>query len=248
MMIEAGVLEDPKPESIVAQHVFPELEAGKVGFRPGMYMASCDEVFITVKGKGGHAAMPHQVIDPVLIASHVVVGLQQIISRRKKPESPSVLSFGVIQGGGATNVIPDEVKLEGTFRAMDEEWRAQAHQLIEQMANDIAASMGGSCVVEVKKGYPYLENHPALTERTRAAAEAYLGAENVVDLPLRLTGEDFAFYSQEMPACFYRLGVRNEAKGITASVHNARFDIDEAALEIGAGLMAWLAVQELEEG
>lgn len=242
LMIKEGILENPRPTEAYGQHVFPELPAGKVGFKEGMYMASADEVYITVKGKGGHAAIPHLNIDPVLIASHIIVGLQQIVSRNTNPEIPCVLSFGKITGMGATNVIPNEVNIEGTFRTMNEEWRFDAHKRLKKMAEQIAQSMGGSCDLEVKVGYPFLINDQKLTETSKEKARDYLGKENVVDLPIRMTGEDFAYFSQAMPGCFYRLGTASPNGGLDAPVHNSRFDIDEEALRTGMGLMAWLAV------
>ncbi len=248
LMIKAGVLEKPTVDSMFGQHVFPELEVGKVGFRSGMYMASTDELYLTVNGKGGHGAMPHQTIDTVLIAAQIIVGLQQIVSRRANPTLPTVLSFGKIVGMGATNVIPAEVKLEGTFRTFDETWRKEAHQLIKEQAEGIAKSFGGTCEVRIESGYPFLVNNPITTERARGAAIEYLGSENVIDLPIRMTAEDFAFYSQQVPSCFYRLGVRNESKGIVHGVHHPQFDIDESAFSTSVGLMAWLAINELKDG
>ena len=247
LMIKDGALKSPSPTAIIGQHVMPQIPVGKVGFREGMYMASADEIYFTVKGKGGHGAMPEMNIDPVLITSHIIVALQQIVSRHANPKVPSVLSFGKVTANGATNVIPDEVKVEGTFRTMNEEWRASAHQKIKKMAESIAEGMGGSCDIEIRKGYPYLENHPELTRLCREAAIEYLGEENVVDLDLWMAAEDFSYYSHEIDACFYRLGVRNEEKGITSSVHTPTFNIDEGALKIGAGLLAWLAVKSLQE-
>jgi amidohydrolase len=211
-----------------------------------MYMASADELYITVKGKGGHGAMPEINIDPVLISAHLIVALQQIVSRAASPKTPTVLSFGKVIANGATNIIPNEVKIEGTFRTMNEEWRAQAHEKMKKMAELLAESMGGTCAFEIRRGYPYLENNPELTQRMQNAAQNYLGAENVVDLDLWMAAEDFAYYTQQVDACFYRLGTRNESRGITSSVHTPTFDVDEAALETGMGLMAWLAVCELE--
>jgi len=245
VMIKEGVLQNPAPAGIVGQHVFPLLPAGKVGFRSGMYMASADEIYITVKGNGGHAAMPEMNVDPVLISAHLIVALQQIVSRHASPKVPTVLSFGKIEAMGATNVIPNEVKIEGTFRTMDEKWRAEAHKRIKKLAESLCESMGGSCDIDIKNGYPFLKNEPELTGRSRKAAEAYLGEENVVDLDLWMGAEDFAYYSQEVPACFYRLGTRNEARGIVSGVHTPTFDIEEKALETSIGLMAWIAVQEL---
>ena len=246
LMIRDKALTNPEPEVIIGQHVLPEMEVGKVGFKAGKYMASSDEIKLTVQGKGGHAAMPSTVIDPVLMASHIVVGLQQIVSRNADPTIPSVLSFGYIEGKGANNVIPDQVKLEGTFRTFDEEWRGRAHEKIRQMAKSIAQGMGGDCEVEIITGYPTLYNAEELTQRARHYAEQYMGKEAVEELPLRATAEDFAFYSQYMPASFYRLGVGNPQKGINNGLHTSRFDIDEEALKTGMGLMAFIALQELE--
>jgi amidohydrolase len=245
VMIQEGVLQNPAPAGMIGQHVAPQIPVGKIGFREGMYMASTDELYLTVRGKGGHGAMPDQLVDPVLIASHLIVALQQIISRNRPPKSPSVLSFGKVIANGATNVIPNEVHIEGTFRCMDETWRAEGLARIRHLAETLADAMGGSCEVFVQKGYPYLQNHPELTRRLRAAAAEYVGTENIVDLDLWMAGEDFAFYSQVVDSCFYRLGTRNDDRGITSGVHTPTFDIDEAALPIGAGLMSWLAVCEL---
>lgn len=245
LMIKEGVLENPAPGSIIGQHVFPELEAGKVGFRSGMYMASADEIYVTVTGKGGHAALPHKFVDPVLIASQMIVALQQLVSREIPPHIPSVLSFGRIIGEGSTNVIPNEVKLEGTFRIMNEEWRKIAHDKMRNLAHHIAAASGGTVDFDIQVGYPFLVNDEVTTNRAKAAAEQFLGAENVVELGLRMTAEDFAYFTQHAPSCFYRLGVANHAKGITSNLHTPTFNIDESALETGMGLMAWITLQEL---
>lgn len=246
LMIKEGVLQNPAPAHVIGQHVMPMIPAGKVGFREGMYMASADELFVTIKGKGGHAAMPESNIDPVLITSHIIVALQQIVSRHANPKIPSVLSFGKVIANGATNVIPDEVYVEGTFRTLDEAWRYAAHQKMKKMAESIAEGMGGSCDFNILRGYPFLKNDPELTHRARSYAVEYLGEENVLDLDLWMAAEDFAFYTQEVGCCFYRLGTGNIAKGIISSVHTPTFDIDESALEVGAGLMSWLAIQELQ--
>ncbi|WP_297336392.1 M20 family metallopeptidase [Algoriphagus sp.] len=246
-MIKDGALENPRPSGIIGQHVMPFIPAGKVGFRQGIYMASADELYITVKGKGGHGAMPETLIDPVLISSHLIVALQQVVSRAANPKVPSVLSFGRVEALGATNVIPNEVKIQGTFRTLNEDWRAQAHQKMLQIAKGLVEGMGGEVDFEIRKGYPFLQNDPELTARATLAAKEYLGEENVLDLDIWMAAEDFAYYSQEIDGCFYRLGTRNEEKGIVSSVHTPTFDIDEDALEIGAGLMAWLAVSELEK-
>ncbi|MEO9475047.1 MAG: M20 family metallopeptidase [Cyclobacteriaceae bacterium] len=247
LLIKEGVLENPKPSRILGQHVMPFIDSGKVGFRKGMYMASADEIYFTVKGKGGHAAMPENIIDPVLITSHIIVALQQIVSRRSSPKIPSVLSFGDVHANGATNVIPDEVKVKGTFRTYDEEWRAEAHKIMTEMAEGIAKSMGAECDFDVQKGYPHLKNHPEYTQFNMDKAKEYLGEENVEEIDLWLAGEDFAFYSHHVDGCFYRLGTRNESKGIVSGVHTPTFDIDEDALKVGMGLMSWLAISELNK-
>lgn len=245
MMIKEGVLQNPSPDGIIGQHVMPLIDAGKVGFRSGIYMASTDEIYVKVKGKGGHGAMPHLNIDPVLITSHMIVALQQIVSRNANPTMPSVLSFGKVIANGATNVIPNEVYLEGTFRTLDETWRYEAHKRILHMATAVVEGMGGTVEFEIRKGYPALVNNPELTASSRKGAEEYLGKENVLDLDIWMAAEDFSFYSQQTKACFYRLGTRNEARGITSSVHTPTFDIEEKSLETGMGLMAYLAVREL---
>lgn len=245
LMIRDGVLENPRPQAILGQHVMPFIETGKVGFRSGKYMASTDELYFTIKGKGGHGAQPHNNIDPVLIAAHLIVALQQVVSRIGDPRMPSVLSIGKVEANGATNVIPDEVRLEGTFRTFDEDWRAKAHDKIREIAKGLTESMGGSCEVDIRVGYPFLENAAALTEAVRGFAIEYLGEDQVEDLDLWMAGEDFAYYSQVTDACFYRLGTGNKEKGITSAVHTSTFDIDEQALESGPGLMAYLALRQL---
>ena len=245
-MIKEGALENPRPAAILGQHVFPLLPAGKVGFREGMYMASADEIYLKVIGKGGHGAAPDLAIDPIVIASHIIIALQQVISRNANPRQPTVLTFGNIVGLGATNIIPNEVNVAGTFRAMNEVWRESALEKIKKMAESIAEGMGGRCEVDISRGYPYLENNPELTRRIRSAAEEYVGRDNVVGIDITLGAEDFAYYSQVVPASFYRLGTSSVAKGITSYVHTPTFDIDEDALAIGPGLMAWMALQELK--
>lgn len=260
LMIAEGVLENPNTQSIFGQHVFPSMEAGKVGFRSGMYMASTDEIYITVKGKGGHAAMPKDYNSPLLIASKVLLALNDAFMVQSpltqtlsgvegkgggETLPPTVLAFGKIIGNGATNVIPEEVKIEGTFRTMNEEWRKQAHAKMKGIASDVAKEMGGECELTVMAGYPFLVNEVMTTQKAIAAAGSYLGKENVEELQVRMTAEDFAFYSQKIPSCFYRLGTGNRSKNIVSGIHTSTFDIDEKALEIGAGLMAWLTVNEL---
>jgi len=241
-MINDGVLKNPVPERIIGQHVLPTLEAGKVGFKPGRYMASTDEIYLTVKGRGGHAATPELNTDTVLMASHIIVALQQVVSRMAPPGIPTVLSFGRFIADGRTNIIPLEVKIDGTFRTFDETWRAKAHEKITKLASGIAESMGGSCEVFIDHGYPFLVNDDQATAQAKALAQQYLGAENVVDLDQRMTAEDFAYYSHIIPACFYRLGVKDPSWETIRNLHTPEFDADERSLETGMGLMAWLAL------
>ena len=245
LMIKEGVLENPKPHAVLGQHVMPLIDAGKVGFRAGKYMASTDEIYVTVYGKGGHGAQPQQNIDPVIITAHILTALQTIVSRSADPKSPSVLSFGKVIANGATNVIPNEVYLEGTFRTMDEKWRSEAHVKMKKMAEGIAESMGGSCDFNIMRGYPFLINEEKLTASARGFAEDYLGKENVLDLDIWMAAEDFAYYSQVADSCFYRLGTRNVSRGITSSVHTPTFDVEEDAFKISTGLMAYMAIKQL---
>ena len=245
-MIRDGVLENPVPERIIGQHVLPTLEAGKVGFKSGKYMASTDEIYLTIKGRGGHSATPDLNTDTVLIASHIIVALQQVVSRMAPPGIPTVLSFGRVIADGRTNIIPSEVKIDGTFRTFDETWRAKSHEKIITLAKGMAESMGGTCDVFIDHGYPFLVNDDLATSEAKALAQQYLGTENVVDLEQRMTAEDFAYYSHIIPACFYRLGVKDPSWEKIRNLHTPEFDADERSLETGMGLMAWLAVNQLK--
>lgn len=241
-MIRDGVLKNPVPEKIFALHVHPGMEAGTFSFRGGMVMASADEIYISIKAKGGHAAAPQFTADTILIAAHLIVSLQQIVSRNNNPFNPSVLSITSFQGGNTTNVIPSEVKLMGTFRAMDEEWRFKAHELIKKQTTELVAAMGADANIHIDVGYPFVFNNEALSLEARKLAEAFVGEQQVSETELRMGAEDFAYYSQQIPACFFRLGAGNKAKGITSGVHTPTFDIDERAIEQGMGMMAWLAI------
>lgn len=247
LMIKAGVLENPRPDAIFALHVYPHLPCGTAGFRAGQYMASADEIYITIEGKGGHAALPHQTIDPIAIAAQVVTALQQVISRKSNPLIPSVLTFGKIAGGFATNVIPDKVEILGTFRTMDEKWRYEAHKWVTDITEQICSSYGAKATVEIPKGYPSLYNDPHTTLQAETWARAYMGAQNVHTLDMRMAAEDFSFYLQEIPGCFFRIGTNRNNEEFTAPVHNARFDIDEDALKNGVGLFCWIALNALKE-
>jgi hippurate hydrolase len=242
LLIKEGVLENPKPDAIFALHVHPGLQLGKLSFRGGMVMASADEIYISVKSKGGHAAAPHLTSDTILAASQLVVNLQQVVSRMNNPFNPSVLSITSFQGGNATNIIPSEVKLMGTFRAMNEEWRFKAHDLIKNICKKTGEISGAQIDVEIDVGYPFVVNNMELTAMATRKAEEFIGASNVEETEMRMGAEDFAFYSHLIPACFFRLGVTNPEKNITSGVHTPTFNIDENAIEIGMGIMAWLAV------
>ncbi|MCI5055803.1 MAG: M20 family metallopeptidase [Flavobacteriales bacterium] len=246
LLLKEGVFKNA-PNAIFGQHVYPELPAGKIGIKPGMYMASADEIYITVNGRGGHGALPNKNIDPVLISAHIITSLQQIVSRAANPKVPTVLSIGKVIANGATNIIPDSVTMEGTFRTMNEDWRYQSHELIKRTVKGLAESMGGSAEVDIHVGYPFLENDVELTLKSKEWAIEYLGPDNVVDLDIRMTAEDFAFYTHHMPACFYRLGTQGKAENTKASVHNPHFDIDPESLKVGTGMLSWLAIKSLEE-
>lgn len=245
IMIKEGVLNNPAPTAVIGQHAMPRLEVGKIGIRSGKHMASMDAVIVRVTGKGGHAAEPHNNIDPVVITSQIIIALQQIVSRMANPGEPTVLSFGKVVANGAVNVIPDEVYIEGTFRAMNETWRNDAHKRMKQMAEGIATSMGATCDFKIIRGYPFLINEKKLTEQIKQFATEYLGAENVLDEDIWMAAEDFAYYSQVADSCFYLCGVGNQAKGITSWLHTPTFNIDEHALEVSAGLMAYFALRKL---
>jgi len=247
LMLQEGAFEGFSPSLIIGQHASPGLECGKVGFRPGLYMASSDEIYITVKGKGGHAAVPHQLVDPVLIAAHIIVALQQIVSRNAQAAVPSVLSFGKIEAAGATNVIPSEVKIEGTFRTMNEAWRKDAHEKISRLARSTAEGMGGSCDVDIIYGYPVLENHPGLTAKAIRYSKQLLGDDQVADLDLRMTSEDFAYYARHFPALFYRFGTTDPDGRYISPLHSSTFMADEESLITAMTTMTWLALCFLKE-
>lgn len=238
LMIKDKVLENPKVKSIYGLHVFPDLPVGMTGFKEGVYMASCDEIYITIHGKGGHGATPHQCIDPIIIGAEMLLNLQTIVSRRRDPKIPCVLTFGFFEALGATNIIPAKAVLKGTFRTMNEEWRAEGLDLIGKQARAIVEGNGAQLEIEISKGYPFLENDATLTKALKQKSIDLLGQKNVEDLPIRMGSEDFSYYAQEIPACFFRIGVRNDEKGITYGAHHARFDLDPNALKIGMQMMS----------
>ncbi len=245
-MINEGALNNPKVENVFGQHVLPQLESGKIGLKPGKYMASTDEIFITIKGKGGHAATPELYINPISIATTVLSELEKEFIKNKPADSISLLAFGKISGEGKTNIIPDEVKIEGTLRTFDEVWRVNAKEIIYSLTSRIAKKMKGDCEVRISKGYPTLVNDEELTNKVKQLAIEFLGKENVIDQEMRMTAEDFAYFSQKVPSCFYRLGTSNEEKGIVSNIHTSTFDVDENCMLVGMGLMAWVAVNQMK--
>lgn len=242
-MIRDGALENPVPAGIIGLHVHPGLNHGKLSFRKGRVMASADELYVSIKGPGGHAATPHQTVDTVLVAAQLITSLQTIIARNRDPQNPSVLSICSVHGGNTTNVIPTEVKLMGTFRAMDEVWRFKAHELMMQQAKGLSLATGAEIDFRVDVGYPTVDNEPVITEAAWKLADTYMGASNVEETEKRMGAEDFGYYSQVIPGCFFRLGVRNESKGIIHNVHTPHFNIEEESIENGVGMMAWLGTQ-----
>ena len=242
ILIREKVLKNPAPTKIIAMHVNPSLDFGKFSFRKGKVMASADEIYMTIKGKGGHAAAPHLTQDIILIASEMIVSLQQVVSRNANPLIPSVLSFCSFQAGNATNIIPSEVKLMGTFRTLDENWRYKAHEIIHHHAKGLVETLGAEIDIKIDVGYPCVINDDDLTEMAWNFAKEYMGEENVEETEVRMGAEDFGYYTQHIPGCFFRLGVRNEAEGIIHNVHTPKFNIDERAIEYGIGMMSWLGV------
>ncbi len=247
LLLKEGVFDEPRPSGIIGQHVTPELPAGKIGFRAGPFMAAADELYLTVKGRGGHAAARHKLVDPILIAAHLLPRLYAETNGAVPQGEPMVLSFGKVVADGATNIVPDTVRIEGTLRTFDEGQRARLHELLRNVAAEVAQSMGGEAELRISKGSPVVYNDPALTARLRVAAVTLVGADNVVDMDIRMGAEDFAFYTQVMPGCFYRLGTGDLQKpGSTAGLHRPEFDLSEEALSIGAAMMVWGAISELE--
>jgi amidohydrolase len=250
LLIEKGILKQPDVSTIFGQHVHPSLPAGKVGVKSGIFMASTDELHIKIIGKGGHAAMPNDYSNPIVVAAKIVDALTTYFMAKdtvaKSKAIPTVFAIGDMQAIGATNVIPDTCNLKGTFRTMDEVWRKEAHSIITETIESICKAHNTTANIQIIEGYPVLFNHEDLTNGTKVMMEAYLGKEQVVDLPIRMTAEDFAYYSQVIPACFYRLGTNSNNEKYTSGVHTSKFDIDPHALEIGSGLMAWIAYSHLK--
>ena len=237
-MIEEGVLENPNVQHVIAQHVLPELEVGKVGFRCGTYMASTDELYITISGKGGHAAIPSSYNNPIIASSELVLDLNQFFNDKVD----AIFAIGYIDGTGSTNIIPNEVNLMGTFRALDESFRLESHNHMNRIVDQVAKKYNIKIDLNIKKGYPALNNDIQFTLNQINKAKEFLGEKNVIDLPIRMTAEDFSYFANAVPSCFYRLGTGNKDKGLIHGLHTSKFNIDEDSLKIGMGLMAFLAI------
>ncbi len=245
-MLDDGLFDTRVPDSIVGQHINPQLEAGLVGFCSGLFMASVDDYKITIKGKGGHGASPHLCVDPVFVAAQVITACQSFVSRRSNPLQPNVLTFGKVLADGAFNIIPDEVYLECTFRTFNEAWRQEIAHELPRCIKQLCQALGANAEVELLNGYPAVFNHLELTEKMRAKAVDFLGAQRVVDLPAVMWAEDFAYYGTQTKACFYNIGTANQAKGWTSPLHSPTMIPDESVLTDGVGLLAWLGLSQLE--
>jgi amidohydrolase len=237
-MIEEGVLENPNVQNVIAQHVLPDLQVGKVGFKSGTYMASTDEIYIKIKGIGGHAAIPEKYNNPIIASSYLILKLHQFFARH----NDSIFAIGDVQANGSTNIIPKEVNLMGTFRALSEEYRKESHQDIKDVIAEAEKEYDVDIDLEIRDGYPALHNDEELTKKNISNAKDFLGNQNVVHLPIRMTAEDFSYFADSVPSCFYRLGTGNKNKGITHGLHTSKFNIDEESLKIGMGLMSYLAI------
>lgn len=246
VMLKDGLFTDIEPEIILGQHVSVDFPTGILGFLPGMIMASADEIHVKIHGKGGHGALPHLINDTVLAASQTIVSLQQVRSRLCHPLIPMVLTFGKLIADGATNVIPNEVLLSGTFRTMDEEWRAKAKIHIRRIINETCAAYGCTAEIDIPDGYPCVVNNEKITNLARGFAAEWVGEENIRTLEMRMTSEDFGFFTQKYPCTFYRFGVKGDTNLNTGGLHSSTFQIDEKALETGLGGLVWLARKFLD--
>ena len=245
LMLKDGLFRDYTPAFVVKQHAYTDLPAGRVGFHAGTIMASADEVHIRVKGQGGHGALPHELNDTVLAASQIVVAMQQLVSRRRDPFNPMVLSFGRFIANGATNVIPGEVILAGSMRCMHEEERRRMLQLIPRIAEATAAAYGCSCETTLPEGYPCVISDEKITGEIRTQAVAYLGETEVAEFPKRMTADDFGFFTQRYPCCYYRFGVADENRK-PGALHSGNFLIDEKSLRTASALFAFIALNSLK--
>jgi amidohydrolase len=237
-MIEQGVLENPHVDAVFGLHVAQDLELGKIEVRPGPAMASSDRFNVIIQGKGGHGASPHLAVDPVMVAAYAVTTLQTIVSREVDPVDPAVVTVGKIQAGQANNVIPDTAELRGTVRSFNPERRQMLARRVQDVITGVAESFGASAQVEYQFGYPATINNPEMTDLVIEAARGVVGEDNVLIADLQMGAEDFSYFLQERPGCFFFVGTRNEERGLTWGHHHPRFDIDEDGMAIGMQVMA----------
>lgn len=240
-IIRDGGLENPKVKKMVALHVFPDLECGHFGFREGLYMASCDELHMEVQGLGGHGALPDRTVNPIFMGSEFILAAKSYIDENTPDGVPSVINFGYFEAKGATNVVPDKAFVKGTFRTMDEEWRDKAKKQLLEIAARISEDYKGQVKLTISHGYPFLKNDIQLTHSIRDLAERNFGKDKVHHLPMRMTSEDFSYYSQLVPVCFFRLGVRNKEKEIVYGLHHPKFDIDSHSIKNGVQMFVSIA-------
>ncbi len=243
-VIRDGGLENPKVEKMIALHVFPDLDYGHFGFKEGLYMASCDELHIQVKGVGGHGALPDRTVNPLFMGSEFILKAKEYIDKNTPEDVPSVINFGHFEALGATNVVPESAIIKGTFRTMDEDWRAKAKTELLAIASEISEKYNGNIKLNLSHGYPFLKNDEELTNSIQELTKRYFGTDHVHELPLRMTSEDFAYYSQLVPVCFLRLGVRNEEKGIVHGLHHPKFDIEPLSIKKGIQIMTSIAFSD----
>jgi amidohydrolase len=240
MMIESGAFIDPKPDLFISHHVLPELETGKVGYKAGRYMASCDEIYLTVKGKGGHAALPALHTDQIYIASNLIVKLKNTMAERQSARKiPTVLGIGKISGEGATNVIPEKVEIAGTFRTFDEKWRSEGLNHVRLVADVISKQYGVDVEVRIEEGYPVLVNDEKITKTAIELSTELVGKENIETYDIRMSSDDFSFYGALAPSLYYRVGIRKKGTEMKR-LHTPDFDIDEDGLKTGVANMTWL--------
>ena len=247
-MIEAGCLEHPKVNHVLGLHVRPTLNVGEVGFHYGKCHAASDTIIISINGKQAHGAYPQDGIDAILISAHVITALQSLISRNLSPFETAVLSLGIIEGGTAGNIVCDQVTIKGTLRTLDQTTRVFMKKRIIEVAENTAKAFGGSADVRIEEGYAPLINAHAITDAVAHVARKLLGEDNVIIMEHPSLGvEDFAYFAEAVPSCFYNLGTSNPHKGIQAALHENTFDVDEEAIKIGVCLQVLSALHLLEQ-
>lgn len=248
-MIDEGVFDDPRPDAILGLHIWPDIDAGKIGIQPGSLFASIDDIDIVVKGESSHGASPHQGVDAVVVASDTVKALQTVVSREVNPTEPAVITLGKIEGGYNRNIIADEVSLQGTIRCVTLETRDNIEKNVKRIVKGIADTYGAKYELDYRHEIPALINRPEYTEIVKQEAIGIIGEDNVlnVDKPV-LGGEDFANFLNEVPGTFFLLGGRNIEKGIDAPNHNPKFNFDESVMSIGVEILVKSTLNILKRG